>query len=127
MAQTVGVVPAPSTRPRATDRRGVAIGRSTGANRSKVIPRLWNESIIRWIDHGSMQEDGMKVIFACAVLVCALAGAPNGAEAKGCIKGAVVGGAAGHFAHHHGAIGAAAGCAIGHHEASKKSKTNQQQ
>jgi hypothetical protein len=31
------------------------------------------------------------------------------ADAKGCIKGAVVGGAA-------GLLGAAAGCAIGHHE-----------
>jgi hypothetical protein len=44
------------------------------------------------------------------------------AEAKGCIKGAVVGGTAGHFAGHHGLIGAAAGCAIGRHEANKRAK-----
>jgi hypothetical protein len=42
----------------------------------------------------------------------------GGAEAKGCIKGAVVGGVAGHMAGH-GKLGAAAGCAIGHHEANK--------
>ncbi len=42
----------------------------------------------------------------------------NSAEAKGCIKGAVVGGAAGHMAGH-GKLGAAAGCAVGHHEANK--------
>lgn len=31
------------------------------------------------------------------------------ADAKGCIKGAMVGGAAGHIAGHHGLLGAAAG------------------
>ena len=44
--------------------------------------------------------------------------APMQAEAKGCIKGAIVGGVAGHMAGH-GKMGAAAGCAIGHHEANK--------
>jgi hypothetical protein len=42
----------------------------------------------------------------------------SAAEAKGCIKGALVGGVAGHMAGH-GKLGAAAGCAIGHHEANK--------
>ena len=42
------------------------------------------------------------------------------AAAKGCIKGAIVGGIAGHYMHHHGVVGAAAGCVIGHHEANKK-------
>lgn len=41
------------------------------------------------------------------------------AQAKGCIKGAIVGGVAGHMAGH-GKMGAAAGCAVGHHHASKK-------
>jgi hypothetical protein len=49
------------------------------------------------------------------------------ADAKGCIKGAVVGGAAGHIAGHHGLLGAAAGCAIGHHEARKNEKATQNQ
>jgi hypothetical protein len=44
------------------------------------------------------------------------------AHAAGCTKGAVVGGVAGHVAGKHGVAGAAAGCAIGHHEASKKQK-----
>jgi len=43
------------------------------------------------------------------------------ADAKGCIKGAVAGGVAGH----HGLTGAAVGCAIGHHEANKDEKSNQ--
>jgi hypothetical protein len=68
----------------------------------------------------------MKVILACAVLALGIAMTSGAAEAKGCIKGAVVGGAAGHFAHHHGLIGAAAGCAIGHHEANKAAKANKQ-
>ncbi|MBR0800932.1 hypothetical protein JQ615_36775 [Bradyrhizobium jicamae] len=45
------------------------------------------------------------------------------ADAKGCIKGAVVGGVAGHMAGH-GKVGAAAGCAIGHHEANKPDPKN---
>lgn len=69
----------------------------------------------------------MRTILSCAILAVALAGMSGAAEAKGCIKGAVVGGAAGHFAHHHGALGAAAGCVIGHHEASKNDKTKNNQ
>ena len=50
------------------------------------------------------------------------------APAKGCIKGAIVGGVAGHYAGHHGKTGAAVGCVVGHHEATKhqreQSETN---
>ena len=49
----------------------------------------------------------------------ALAISPVAANAKGCLKGAAVGGVAGHVAGHHGKLGAAAGCAIGHHKAAK--------
>lgn len=52
-------------------------------------------------------------------LVVGLSGAQT--QAAGCIKGAVVGGLAGHLVHH-GVLGAAAGCAIGHHEASKQAQ-----
>ena len=38
------------------------------------------------------------------------------AQAKGCLKGAAVGGLAGHMAGH-GVLGAAGGCAVGHHMA----------
>lgn len=63
----------------------------------------------------------MSKIIAVALIAgaaCLSLGAP--VQAKGCIKGAVVGGAAGHMAGH-GKMGAAAGCAVGHHEANKKS------
>jgi len=62
----------------------------------------------------------MKTTLSCAVLTVALALTSIPADAKGCLKGAVVGGVAGHFAGHHGLVGAAAGCAVGRHEAKKK-------
>ncbi|HEY2530553.1 MAG TPA: hypothetical protein VGJ20_21920 [Xanthobacteraceae bacterium] len=61
----------------------------------------------------------MKRIFSCAALAFAVAITTLPAHAKGCIKGAVIGGVAGHVAAHHGLLGAAAGCVIGHHEAKK--------
>jgi len=64
------------------------------------------------------QRKKMKSKFiACAVAFAALL--PGLSEAKGCLKGAAVGGVGGHFAGHHGLIGAAAGCAVGHHLANK--------
>jgi hypothetical protein len=65
----------------------------------------------------------MNKTFGCAAIAIALVAITAPAEAKGCIKGALLGGAAGHFAGHHGLIGAAAGCAIGHHEANKHQNT----
>lgn len=56
-----------------------------------------------------------RLVICTAVLGLAFSSA---AQAKGCIKGAIVGGLAGHMAGH-GKVGAAAGCAIGHHEANK--------
>ena len=62
----------------------------------------------------------MKQCLAVLLMtVAALSLGATGASAKGCIKGAIVGGAAGHMAGH-GKMGAAAGCAVGHHNASKK-------
>lgn len=63
----------------------------------------------------------MKAILA-ATCVLALASI-SPAEAKGCLKGAIVGGVAGHMAGH-GKLGAAAGCVIGHHQASKQNPNN---
>jgi phage tail tape-measure protein len=59
----------------------------------------------------------MIVIFSSVMLATVMATAP--ADAKGCLKGAVAGGAVGHYAGHHGLLGAAAGCLIGRHEATK--------
>ncbi len=50
----------------------------------------------------------------------ALTALPGLSSAKECLKGAAIGGVGGHVAGHHGLIGAAAGCAIGHHMANKK-------
>ena len=57
--------------------------------------------------------------FALLLTATAAIVSPVTANAKGCLKGAAVGGLAGHVAGHHGKVGAAAGCAIGHHKASK--------
>lgn len=57
----------------------------------------------------------MKSFAALAILVATAAVAvPQQASAAGCLSGAAVGGVAGHFAGH-GLLGAAAGCAVGHH------------
>ena len=69
----------------------------------------------------------MKSILGCVALSVAVTMTVVPADAKGCIKGAVVGGVAGHVAGHHGLLGAAAGCAIGHHEARKNQKAAQTQ
>ena len=67
------------------------------------------------------EEATMKAITTIATLLaCGLLISGGPAEAKGCIKGAIVGGIAGHMAGH-GKVGAAAGCAVGHHRANKKS------
>ena len=61
----------------------------------------------------------MKItLSSIAALALITAMAPLQAQAKGCIKGAIVGGVAGHMAGQ-GKLGAAAGCAVGHHDANK--------
>jgi hypothetical protein len=69
----------------------------------------------------------MKFFLSCAALALAIGLMSAPADAKGCLKGAAVGGVAGHVAGHRGFIGAAAGCAIGHHEAKKKEKNSANQ
>ena len=67
----------------------------------------------------------MKTIIAAIVITAGTLSLAASAEAAGCIKGAIVGGVAGHMAGH-GKMGAAAGCAVGHHNASKKQAAAQQ-
>jgi outer membrane lipoprotein SlyB len=67
----------------------------------------------------------MKAIFACLTLALAFSMTTVPADAKGCIKGAIVGGIAGHYAARHGLLGAAAGCVIGHHAAKQHEKEMQ--
>ena len=66
----------------------------------------------------------MKTIIASAAVALSLLGG-GAAEAKGCIKGALVGGVAGHYAGRHGFLGAAAGCVIGRHAARRNQRDSQ--
>ncbi len=60
----------------------------------------------------------MKSLIALALFASvATVALPHDAKALGCLSGAAVGGVAGHYAGHHGILGAAAGCAVGHHAA----------
>ena len=58
----------------------------------------------------------MKRYILCTAVICLFFS--SGAQAKGCIKGALVGGAAGSMAGH-GKLGAVAGCVVGRHNANK--------
>ncbi len=66
------------------------------------------------------------VIVIAAACLIGLGGVPA-ANAAGCIRGAMVGGVAGHVAGHHGLLGAAAGCAVGHHMARVDAQRARQQ
>lgn len=57
-------------------------------------------------------------LVALSLAFAPLAGAAP-AEAAGCVSGAIVGGIAGHMVGH-GKVGAAAGCAVGHHKAKEQ-------
>jgi hypothetical protein len=91
------------------------------------LPNPWNELPLPRIETAAMEFLPMKNFLGCAALALAIALMGVPADAKGCLKGAAVGGVAGHVAGHHGLVGAAAGCAIGHHEAKKKEKNNANQ
>jgi hypothetical protein len=54
------------------------------------------------------------IALSAAALLTFTAGA-GAADAKGCVRGAVVGGVAGHFAGRHTLAGAAIGCVVAHH------------
>ena len=72
-------------------------------------------------------EAEMKALIGCATTIIIALAAVTSAEAKGCLKGAAVGGIAGHYSGHHGLLGAAAGCAIGRHEANKRDRVQRNQ
>ncbi|MEO7762507.1 MAG: hypothetical protein ABIS68_11430 [Casimicrobiaceae bacterium] len=64
----------------------------------------------------------MTARFYAALIAGTFAALSGTASAKGCLEGAAVGGVAGHVAGRHGVLGAAAGCAIGHHRAKVKAR-----
>lgn len=68
-----------------------------------------------------------KIVMATAIVLTVALTAPA-ANAKGCIKGAVVGGVAGHYVvGGHGVLGAAAGCLVGRHYAKKHARQQHMQ
>jgi hypothetical protein len=68
---------------------------------------------------------GMKAFLFGCTLTLALSATAMSADAKGCIKGALIGGIAGHYASRHGFLGAAAGCVVGHHLAKRQQAARQ--
>ena len=64
----------------------------------------------------------MRKLFVVLAVSAPLLASPGLSMARGCLKGAAVGGVAGHVAGHHGLVGAAAGCAIGHHRQKVKDR-----
>jgi hypothetical protein len=97
-----------------------------GRKRSRRAPLLLRGDcryiVIACRENREPQLKRTKQTLTTLTLAAALALAHAAAYAEGCTKGAVVGGVAGHVAGDHGVAGAAAGCAIGHHEAKKKDK-----
>lgn len=71
---------------------------------------------------GRVETDPMKAIALAVSVALAAGGFATSAGAVGCLSGAVVGGVAGHVAGKHGLLGAAAGCAVGHHMAVMKKR-----
>ena len=70
----------------------------------------------------------MRMMIALALAAATLGTAAMPADAAGCLKGAAVGGAAGHFVGRgHAVLGAAAGCAYGHHRAAKAARAQRAQ
>ena len=57
----------------------------------------------------------MKSFLVAAAALITASAFSGQVHAAGCVSGAAVGGVAGHVAGHHGLLGAAAGCAVGHH------------
>ncbi|CAO4150764.1 17 kDa surface antigen [Methylorubrum thiocyanatum] len=62
-------------------------------------------------------------IFATAAMLAVMTGLGAGAaEAKGCIKGAIIGGVAGHYLAERGVVGAVAGCLAGRALANRRAR-----
>ena len=64
----------------------------------------------------------MKIISTAVALVGLTFVSVGQAEAKGCIKGAIIGGAAGHYLANRGVVGAIAGCLGGRYIANRNSR-----
>ncbi len=64
----------------------------------------------------------MRVIATASALTVATLLSVGTAEAKGCIKGAIIGGVAGHYLAERGVVGAVAGCLAGRALANRRAR-----
>ena len=64
----------------------------------------------------------MRLVGHAAVLAIVTLMSSGAAEAKGCIKGAIIGGLAGHYLAERGVVGAVAGCLGGRYLANRQAR-----
>ncbi|WP_264048765.1 hypothetical protein [Methylobacterium flocculans] len=64
----------------------------------------------------------MRIIATASALALLTFGSVGAAEAKGCIKGAIIGGIAGHYLAERGVVGAVAGCLGGRYLANRQAR-----
>jgi hypothetical protein len=62
------------------------------------------------------------LVLVAGLLAVSSVAVSHPANAAGCLRGAMVGGVAGHVVGHHGLVGAGIGCAIGHHEDTRRDR-----
>ncbi|MCJ2047411.1 hypothetical protein MKK58_23140 [Methylobacterium sp. J-078] len=64
----------------------------------------------------------MRIMATASALALLTFGSVGAAEAKGCIKGAIIGGIAGHYLAERGVVGAVAGCLGGRYLANRQAR-----
>ncbi|KQO59393.1 hypothetical protein ASG60_10020 [Methylobacterium sp. Leaf469] len=64
----------------------------------------------------------MRIVSTLSAVALATLVSAGAAEAKGCIKGAIIGGLAGHYLAERGVVGAVAGCLGGRYLANRKAR-----
>ena len=64
----------------------------------------------------------MRIVGQASVIALVTLMGMGAAEAKGCIKGAIIGGIAGHYLAERGVVGAVAGCLGGRYLANRQAK-----
>ena len=64
----------------------------------------------------------MRIVSTLSAVALATLVSAGAAEAKGCIKGAIIGGLAGHYLAERGVVGAVAGCLGGRDLANRKAR-----
>ncbi|CAO4165555.1 hypothetical protein [Methylorubrum populi] len=68
----------------------------------------------------------MRIIATATALTIMTLASAGTAEAKGCIKGAIIGGIAGHYLAERGVVGAVAGCLTGRALANRRARRDRE-